>query len=105
MVGGGAAASARRRRGSVGRRHIGDHKWVAVLLGTFHETLVNVAQLGVDRLLPLNVLSVQPGNHFSSRLLAVVVRMVAPTQKELPTCRLVVTHPPTAGLMTVEFLY
>lgn len=105
MVRGGAAASARRRRGSLWRRHIGDHKWAAVLLDTFDETLVNVAQLGVDRLLPLNVLSVQPGNHFSSRLLAVVVGMVAPTQKELPTRSLVVTHPPTAGLMTVEFLY
>src|SRR6478609_593953 len=70
MVRGGAAASARRRRGSVGRRHIGDNKCAAVLLDTFDETLVNVAQLGVDRLLPLNVLSVQPGNHLSSRLLA-----------------------------------
>jgi hypothetical protein len=76
-----------------------------VLLDTFDETLVNVAQLGVDRLLPLNVLSMQPGNHFSSRLLAVVVGMVAPTQKELPTRSLVVTHPPTAGLMTVELFY
>jgi hypothetical protein len=105
MVRGGAAASARRRRGSVGRRHIGDNKCAAVVLDTFDETLVNVAQLGVDRLLPLNVLSVQPGNHFSSRLFAVVVRMVAPTQKELPTRSLVVTHPPTAGLMTVELFY
>jgi hypothetical protein len=105
MVRRGAAASARRRRGSVWRRHIGDHKRAAVLLAAFDETLVNVAQLGVDRLLPLNVLSVQPGNHLSSRLLAVVVRMVPPTQKELPTGSLVVTHPPTAGLMTVELFY
>src|SRR6476661_3084189 len=55
MVCGGAAASARRRGGSVWWRHIADHKCAAVLLDTFDETLVNVAQLGVDRLLPLNV--------------------------------------------------
>src|SRR6516225_7655792 len=97
----GAAGSARRRRGSVWRRHIGDHECAAALLYAFDQTLVHLAQLRVDRLLPLNVLSMQSGNHVTCRLLALVVRMVTPAQKELPTCGLVIAHPPTARLVTV----
>src|SRR5262249_31216467 len=105
VVGRGAAPSARRRRGSVWWRHIGDYECAAVLLYPFDDALVNLAQPGVDRLLPLNVLSVQPGNHLSIRLLPLVVRLVSPAQKNLPTCSLVITHPPTARLVTIEFLH
>ena len=91
-----------RRHG--GRR--GRSRRSAVVLGnTFGQLLMNLAKLGVNRLLPLNVLSVQPGNQLGIRFLALVVRMVAPTQIELPTGSLVVTYPPTARLMTIEFLY
>jgi hypothetical protein len=105
MVGRGAAASPLGRRGGVWWRHIGDHKCAAMLGIIFDDALVKLAELGVDRLLPLNVLSVQPGNQLGIRLLAAVVGMVAPTQVELPTGSLVVTHPPAARLMTIEFLH
>jgi hypothetical protein len=75
----------------------GSRRSAAVLGNTFAQLLVNLAKLGVNRLLSLNVLSVQAGNQLGIRLLAVVVRMVAPTQIELPTRSLVVTHSPTAG--------
>ena len=105
MVGRGSAAKLLRRRYSVWWGGSGSRKSAAVLANTFAQLLVNVAKLGVNRLLPLNVLSVQPGNQLGIRFLALVVRMVAPTQIELPTGSLVVTYPPTARLMTIEFLY
>ena len=105
MVGRGSAAKPLWRRNRVWWTGSGSRKSAAVLGNTFGQLLVNLPKPGVNRLLPLNVLSVQPGNQLGIRLLALVVRMVAPTQIELPTRSLVVTHPPTAGLMTIEFLY
>ena len=105
VVGYGSTAKPRWRRNCVWWRGGGSRKSAVVLGNTFGQLLVNLAKLGVNRLLPLNVLSVQPGNQLGIRLLALVVRMVAPTQIELPTRSLVVTYPPTARLMTIEFPY
>ena len=105
LVGRGSAAKLLWLRYSVWWGGSGSRRSAAVLGNTFAQLLVNLAKLGVNRLLSLNVLSVQAGNQLGIRLLAVVVRMVAPTQIELPTRSLVVTHSPTAWLMTIEFLY
>jgi hypothetical protein len=105
MVGRGSAAKLLWRRYSVWWVGSGSRKSVAVLGNTFAQLLVNLAKLGVNRLLSLNVLSVQPGNQLGSGLLAVVVRMMAPTQIELPTRSFMVSHPPTARLMAVELFY
>jgi hypothetical protein len=105
VVGRGSAAKPLWRRHCAWWGRGGSRKSAVVLGNTFGQLLVNLAKLAMYRLLPLNVLSVQPGNQLGIGLLAMVVRMVAPTQVELPTRSLVVTHPPAARLMTIEFLY
>jgi hypothetical protein len=64
--------------------------------------IIEIDQLGVDRGLAFQVLSMEPFDQLVRRLDAVVVGMVPVAEAELTACRGVRADAPTARLVAVE---